>query len=140
MKILPLLVSMLLIGCNGCTSPSLLPDVGSPVGVITWSGESNAQPGIDQASIYHLGTLFIIWSDFARGGGGNDSSDLHGVSCQGSLIADNGAKAEFTCKSSDGLQGTAVIDGQAYDLANGFLVRSYRGRRQFPSQAIETRP
>ncbi len=46
---------------------------------------------------------------------------MHGDSCRGSLFAENGVKTEFTCKSSNGKQRSAVIDGHAYDLAKGSL-------------------
>jgi hypothetical protein len=75
---------MLVSGCARTPGPAS-PDLGGPSGVITWSssaGKGNPLPGIDQGSVYHLGTAFVLWSDAPGGGGGSSNSSVQGVKCQ----------------------------------------------------------
>jgi hypothetical protein len=81
-------------------------------------------PGVDQGTVYYLGTVFVVWSDAAGGGGGNSSGNVQGVACQGSLLARDRPRVEFHCETKDGKTGQAKINGIAYELADGnlFLV------------------
>src|SRR5215831_15577462 len=72
---------MLVSGCGRTPGPAS-PDLGGPSGIITWSssaGKGDPLPGIDQGSVYHLGTAFVLWIDAPGGGGGSSSSDVQGV-------------------------------------------------------------
>ncbi|MBI1916308.1 MAG: hypothetical protein HYS12_16490 [Planctomycetes bacterium] len=92
---------------------------------MTWSsGKENALPGIEQGTIYHFGTAFVVWSDARGGGGGISSSNVQGVKCQGSLAARDGRRVEFHCETKDAKTGQVKINGEAYELADGnlFLV------------------
>jgi hypothetical protein len=114
-------------GCNGIVfDEPTIPDVGGSSGLVTWSSAGDARTGIDNASIYHLGTCFVIWSDLPNGGGGSTSSNHQGITCQGRLHGANGELIEFYCESKDGKSGRATIDGQPFDLQHGslFLVSS----------------
>ena len=114
---------MLVSGCGRTPSPAS-PDIGDPSGIITWSssaGKGNPLPGIDQGSVYHLGTAFVLWSDAPGGGGGSSSSDVQGFKCQGSLLARDRRRVEFHCETKDAKTGQVTIDGTTYDLADGNL-------------------
>jgi hypothetical protein len=62
-----------------------------------------------------------VWSDLPNGGGGDTSTNMHGVSCRGRLLGANGEVLTYQCESKDGKTGTATIEGQRYDLARGSL-------------------
>ena len=117
---------MLVSGCGRTPRPAS-PDLGGPSGIITWSssaGEGNPLPGIDQGSVYHLGTAIVLWSDASGGGGGSSTSSVQGVECQGSLFARDRRRVEFRCETKDAKTGQVTIDGVTYDLTDGnlFLV------------------
>src|SRR4051812_14307484 len=92
---------MLVSGCSCTPGPTSPPDLGSPNGLITWSsaGKDNPLPGVDQGTVYNLGTAFVLWSDAAGGGGGSSSSNVQGVTCQGSLLARDRQRVEFHCET-----------------------------------------
>src|ERR1700730_10277821 len=96
----------MLIGCGRLPSPAV-PNLGGPTGFITWTavGKDNPMPGIDGGSIYHLGTTFVLWSDAPDGGGGDSSSNIHGVKCQGNVLGRDGRRVEFHCETKDGKTG-----------------------------------
>lgn len=98
-----------------------LPNVGGPSGLVTWSENATTRSGCNQGTVYHLGKLFVLWSDLPNGGGGSTSSNMHGVSCTGKMVGLEGHVLEFACESSDGKTGTAQIGGQSYDLGKGSL-------------------
>ena len=112
------LVCTLLFGCG--TNPKNPPNVGGPTSLHTWSDDGESGAG----TVFHVGTLFVIWTDFPNGGGGNDSSNMHGVTFRGRLITSDQGQVNFSGESADGRSGKAVIDGNSYDLENGnlFLV------------------
>jgi hypothetical protein len=117
---------LLVSGCGRTPGPAS-PDLGGPSGIITWSasaGKGNPLPGIDQGSVYHLGTAFVLWSDAPGGGGGSSSSSVQGVKCQGSLLARDRRRVEFRCETRDAKTGQVTINGVTYDLTDGnlFLV------------------
>lgn len=115
------------IGCGtNLFENSTLPDVGGPSGVVTWSENTPAKSNCDQGTVYHLGKLFVLWSDSPNGGGGSTSSNRHGVSCTGEMVSLKGDVLTFACESSDGKTGTAIIAGQSFDLEKGrlFLVKA----------------
>ncbi len=117
---------MLVSSCGRAPGPAS-PDLGGSSGIITWSssaGKGNPLPGIDQGSVYHLGTAFVLWIDAPGGGGGSSSSNVQGVKCQGSLLARDRRRVEFHCETKDGKTGQVTIDGVTYDLTDGnlFLV------------------
>ena len=125
---------LLVSGCGRTPGPAS-PDVGGPSGIITWSssaGKGNPLPGIDQGSVYHLGTAFVLWSDAPGGGGGSSSSSVQGVKCQGSLLARDRRRVEFRCETRDAKTGQVTIDGVTYDLTDGnlFLVSTASDRPQ----------
>jgi hypothetical protein len=114
---------MLVSGCGRTPGPAS-PDLGGPSGIITWSssaGKGNALPGIDQGSVYHLGTAIVLWSDAPGGGGGSLNSDVQGVKCQGSLLARDRRRVEFHCETKDAKTGQVTIGGATYDLMDGNL-------------------
>src|SRR5262249_33018107 len=118
---------LLVSGCSRTPGPTGPPDLGGSNGLVTWSrsaGTNNPQPGVDQGTVYNLGTAFVVWSDAAGGGGGNSSGNVHGVKCQGSLFARDRRGVEFHCETKDGKTGPVKINGVAYELADGnlFLV------------------
>jgi hypothetical protein len=119
-------------GCRGSLSEDTsLPDVGGSSGVVTWSKHGGANPGIDQASVFHVGTMFVLWSDLPDGGGGDVSTNMHGVSCRGRLLGPDGNVLQYQCESKDGKTGTATINGQQYDLARGSLFLVATGGTTF---------
>jgi hypothetical protein len=125
---------MLVCGCGRMPSPAS-PDLGGPNGLITWSSSASKRdplPGIEQGSVYHLGTVFVVWSDATGGGGGTSSSNVQGVKCQGSLVGKDGRRVEFNCESKDGTTGQVTVDGRPYNLADGnlFLVFTAGDRAQ----------
>ena len=109
-------------GCGSASSPAP-PSLGGPTGFITWTGigKDNPLPGIDQGSVYHLGTTFVLWSDAAGGGGGSSSGNSQGVKCQGNVLGRDGRRVEFNCDTKDAKTGQATINGATYDLAAGTL-------------------
>jgi hypothetical protein len=88
--------------------------------------KDRSEPGINQGSIYHLGTTFIVWTDSPAGGGGSSSSNSQEVKCQGQLQTKGGQRVEFRCETKDGQKWNATINKVDYDLADGnlFLVRA----------------
>jgi hypothetical protein len=113
-----------LVSSCGHTPPPASPDLDGPSGIITWSasaGEGKPLPGIDQGSVYHLGTAVVLWSDAPGGGGGSSNSDVRGVKCQGSLLARDRRRVEFHCETMDAKTGRVTIDGVTYDLMDGNL-------------------
>src|SRR5262245_8039436 len=95
----------LLSGCGRAPSPPK-PDLFAPAGITNWrpSAESpNPMPGIDQASVYFMGTVFVIWGDFPDGDGGDPKSygdgGRDGSECRGHLGSHKGRKVEFHCKT-----------------------------------------
>jgi hypothetical protein len=114
-------VCMLTSGRGRAPAPAN-PDVGGPNGLITWmpAGKENPVPGINQGTVYHLGRAFVLWSDAPGGGGGNSSSNVQGIKCQGSLVG-HGGRVAFTCETTDGKTGRVTISGVSYDLATGNL-------------------
>ena len=117
---------ILMLGCNKKPSnPS--PNLGGPTGTVSWTttDKDHPEPGINQASVYHLGTTFVVWTDYPGGGGGSWSSNNQGVQCQGQLQTAKGQRAEFRCETKDGQKWNATINKVDYDLADGnlFLVR-----------------
>jgi hypothetical protein len=81
-------------------------------------------PGIDQGSIYHEGTAFVVWSDFDVGGGGSSSVGTHGAKGQGRLSSRDKHQVDFHFETRDGKTGPVLINRARYDLADGglFLV------------------
>jgi len=79
--------------------------------------------GIDQASIFHAGAAFVVWSDFDGGGGGSWSGNVQGVKRHGRLMSREN-RVEFHFKTKDEKTGPVIINEEQYDLANGglFLV------------------
>jgi hypothetical protein len=125
---------MLVSGCGRTPVPAS-PDLGGPSGIITWSsspGKGHPLPGIDQGSVYYLGTAIVLWSDAAGGGGGSSDSDVQGVKCQGSLLARDRRRVEFHCETKDAKTGQVTIDGATYDLTDGnlFLISTAGDRSQ----------
>ncbi|MCO6043206.1 hypothetical protein NG895_04750 [Aeoliella sp. ICT_H6.2] len=116
-----IIVLLACLAASGCSTSSSVPDVGGASGVVTWSGNQAGQPGVDRGTVFHWGSLFVIWTDAPTGGGGSTSSNMQGGSCTGQLIGANGEVLKFTCKTSDGKSGTATIAGQSYDLQKGSL-------------------
>ena len=118
---------MLVSGCSRTPGPTGPPALGGPNGLITWSpsaGKDNPLPGVDEGTVYHLGTAFVVWSDAVGGGGGSSSGNVQGVKCQGSLLTRDRRRVEFHCETKDGKTGQVKINGVAYELADGnlFLV------------------
>jgi hypothetical protein len=118
---------MLASGCNRAPDPTSPPDLGGPNGLITWfpsPGKDSPLPGVDQGTVYNLGTAFIVWSDAAGGGSSSSSGNVQGVKCQGSLVARDRRRVEFDCETKDGKTGQVKLNGKAYKLADGnlFLV------------------
>jgi hypothetical protein len=119
---------MLVFGCSCTPGPTGPPDLGGPNGLITWTssaGKDNPLPGVDQGTVYNLGTAFVLWSDAPGGGSGNSSGNVQqGVKYQGSLLARNRRRVEFHGETKDGKTGRVTIDEVTYELADGnlFLV------------------
>jgi len=124
---------VLVSGCGRAPAPAGL-DLGGPSGTITWSspGKHNALPGIDQGSLYYMGTIFVVWSDASGGGGGSWSTSAQAAKCEGSLVGKNGGRVEFSCQTADGKTGQVTVDGRAYNLADGnlFLVSTAGDKTQ----------
>jgi hypothetical protein len=81
---------MLVSGCSRSPGLTGTPALGGPNGLVTWSpsaGKDNPLPGVDQGTVYNLGTAFVVWSDAAGGGGGSSSGNVQGFKCQGYLLA-----------------------------------------------------
>jgi hypothetical protein len=108
-------------GCGGLEDSSLVVTSGSS-GVVTWSGSRGARPGIDRASVFHVGSMLVIWSDLSRGGGGGSSSNMHGLSCEGQLLGEDGHTVKYRCEAKTATTGTVTIDGQSFDLEDGNLL------------------
>lgn len=117
-----LFVACLLASGCGLFENTSLPDTGGSSGMVTWSARGGSRPGIDRASVFHLGTTLVIWSDLSRGGGGASSGNMHGLSCQGQLRGENGKIVKYRCETEDGRTGTVIIDGQTFDLEDGNLL------------------
>jgi hypothetical protein len=121
---------LLVMGCGRSPSSANL-NLGGPSGVVTWTavGKDNPLPGIDEGTIYHLGTTFVFWSDAPGGGGGSSSSNAQGIRCQGSVVGRDGQRVEFHCETKDAKTGQVTINGITHDLANGnlFLVSTAAG-------------
>jgi hypothetical protein len=125
---------MLVSGCGRTPGPAS-PDLGGSSGIITWlpsAGKGKPLPGIDQGSVYHLGTAFVLWSDAPGGGSGSSNSNVQGVKCQGTLLARDRRRIEFHCATKDAKTGEVTIDGATYDLADGnvFLVSTAADQSQ----------
>lgn len=113
------LVAVAAAGCGGGG-----PSMEGPGGIVNWSDAEPKVPGIDQASIYYLGSDFVIWSDLGDGGVGASSSNQNGVACKGRMFDNNGRELNFRMNSQAPKTGEAVINGQTYSLQQGglFLV------------------
>lgn len=111
-------LSLLFLGCGTNTTPSRNLQV--PTSSHSWSDEEDATAG----TVYRVGTLFVIWTDSPNGGGGNVSSNAHGITFQGRLVTCDRGHVEFSGESADGRLGTAIVDGVSYRLDDGnlFLV------------------
>jgi hypothetical protein len=115
---------LLVSACSPTPGPTGPPSLGGPTGSITWmplAGNENPLPGIDQGTVYHFGTAFVVWSDAAGGCSGSSSGNLQGVKCQGSLLARDRRRVEFHCETKDGKTGQATINGAGFELADGSL-------------------
>jgi hypothetical protein len=126
--------SLTLAGCARQQSSSL-PDLGGPSGIITWSASIDMEkpiPGIDQASIYHAGTIFVAWGAFDGGASGSSSGNTHGVKGRGHLGSRDDEYVEFQFETKDGKTGTVTINESKYDLKNGglFLVSAHGDQLQ----------
>src|SRR5262249_24575452 len=121
-----MLAFLCLVGCTGQQGSSP-PDLGGPSGTITWSSFSqNEKPqrGIDQASIYYEGTVFVVWSDFDGGSGGSSSSNGQSIKGHGRVRSRDNRQVDFRFETKDGKTGPVTINEVNYDLADGglFLV------------------
>jgi hypothetical protein len=120
-------ICILILGCN-IKPANTSPNLGGPNGTISWTAtdKDHPEPGINQGSIYHLGTTFVVWTDSPRGGGGSSSSNSQEVKCQGNLQTEGGQRVEFRCETKDAKKWSATINKVDYDLADGnlFLVRA----------------
>ena len=124
---------ILVFGCSCTPGPTGPPDLGGPNGLITWTasaGKDNPLQGVDQGTVYNLGTAFVLWSDAPGGGSGGSSGNVQGVKYQGGLLARDRRRVEFHGETKDGKTGRVTIDGLTYELADGnlFLV-STEGER-----------
>ena len=128
---------ILAVGCGSLMEDASLPDVGGASGTVTWSEHNGTRPGIDQASVFHVGSMFVIWSSLPNGGGGDISSNMHGVACNGRFIGINGDVLKYACESEDGRTGSATIDGHTYDLSSGNLFLVANQGRLFRIQQLK---
>jgi hypothetical protein len=87
-------------------------------------GKEKPLAGIDQGSIYHEGTAFVVWSDFDGESGGNSSVGTQGAIGQGRLKSRDNRQVDFHFETRDGKTGPVMINRMKYDLADGglFLV------------------
>jgi hypothetical protein len=131
-----------LLACGCGHAPDATDDPASPEAAIpplgtirpvSWSAPAGKQPplpGIDQGTVYALGTAFVLWSDRGDGMSVSRSSNARGSECHGSLFGPNQRPIEFRCEIKDGKAGQATVAGITYDLANGGLLAvSTRGAR-----------
>lgn len=105
---------------TGCKRTKNLPLIGGPSSVHSWTDD-----GVNGAgSVLRIGNHFVIWTNSSEGGGGNESSNMHGATFRGHLKTGDSGQIEFSGESKDGKSGTAIIDGKSFDLENGqlFLV------------------
>jgi hypothetical protein len=131
---------MLACGCGrapDATDAPAAPEAAIPplgtIHPISWSvptGKQPPLPGIDQGTVYALGTAFVLWSDRFGGITASRSGNARGSECHGSLFGPKQRPIAFRCETKDGKAGLATVDGITYDLANGGLLAvSTRGAR-----------
>ena len=134
MKTLASTIVTAALGCwllAGCNRPPNSPAPNFDPSGMVWIHpvkKADAVPGIDQASVYFMGTVFLVWGDSPDGDGGDPKSHgdggRDGTECSGHIGFHKGKKVEFHCKTKDGKSGPVTINGSAYNLADGgvFLV------------------
>lgn len=117
-----------LCGCNRPPSPPAPNFAPSGMAFIEPLKKAEAVPGIDRASVYFMGSVFVVWGDSQDGEGGDPISygdgGRDGSECSGHMGTHKGRKVEFHCKTKDGRSGPVKINGTTYELADGnlFLV------------------
>jgi hypothetical protein len=124
---------MLCAACGGSPGPSNALSVGGPSGTITWLPRpeyANPLPGIDQGTVYRMGTVFVIWSDAVGGGGGSSTGNAQGIKGKGDLHTQDHRQIEFRVETKDSKTGQATINGAGFELADGnlFLVAAEGGQ------------
>jgi hypothetical protein len=129
-------------------SDSTIPPLGT-IKPISWSapaGTPDPLPGIDQGTVYALGTAFVLWSDRVGGIVVSSSSNAQVSECHGSLFGPGQRPIDFRCETKDGKAGQAKVDGITYDLADGGLlavstqgeqVRVKQLKRDLPTLKLE---
>jgi len=122
------------LGCwfiSGCNRPPSPPAANFDPSGTVWMhplNKADSRPGIDQASVYFMGSAFVVWGDSPDGDGGDPKSygdgGRDGSESSGHMGSHKGRKVEFHCKTKDGKAGAVRINGAAYELADGnlFLV------------------
>ncbi len=134
MKASVITIAATALGCwflSGCNQPASPPARNfNPSGMVRIHPPKRAdsRPGIDQASVYFMGSAFVVWGDTPDGDGGDPKSygdgGRDGSECSGHMGSHKGRKVKFYCKTKDGKAGPVKINGAAYDLVDGnlFLV------------------
>jgi hypothetical protein len=99
---------------SGCGRRHASPSWDVPTDIVTW----------DQGAVYHLGTVFVIWTDGSAGGYGSSHTTRQSMKCQGNLRTRDGRTVEFQCETPDRKTGQATVNVVTYDLKEGnlFLV------------------
>jgi hypothetical protein len=114
-------------GCSRRTPITPPIDTGGPNVSTTWSAGSSADAiaGIDEGDAQCIGKMLVIWSAFARGGGTSHTSGSDGIRGHGHISGKDDRQIRFEFTTTDGKTGRIVLDGVAYELADGplFLLR-----------------
>jgi hypothetical protein len=91
----------------------------------SWSGGGDSSGGIEIEHRTCDGRVYlVVAADGCSGGSSSSESGPTGSTTGGRLNAVDGRKIAWSCTTADGTRGTATIDGQQFDLANGavFIV------------------
>ncbi len=118
---------ILVVGCGRTPSPAS-PTQELVYGIISRAPSfehiNDPLPGIDHATVYHLGEVCVLWTDASGAITSKPDNSAQGVKSKVSLVTRDGRRVEFRYNSLDGKPGQMIVDTTTYELANGnlFLV------------------
>jgi hypothetical protein len=102
------------------------------------AGEAKAGGVMVNYTIRHLTydgrVYFVLAADDCSGG-----SSGSGPTARGQLYAVDGRKIPLSCTTTDGKNGTVIIDGQQFDLAKGaiFIVSAKENKTKVEQLAVD---
>jgi hypothetical protein len=106
----------------------------------SWSGGGGSSGGIEIEHQSCDGRVYlVVAADGCSGGSSSSESGPMGSTTRGRLNAVDGRKIAWSCTTVDGTRGTATIDGQQFDLANGavFLVWAKEKKTKVEQLALD---